>query len=157
MWFALRSGRTGAAFRREHQIGPYRADFACLNLGLVIEMDGGQHMATSAYDAQRDRYLKSEGWKVLRILNINWFQNPSGTLRAIDEALEASRLERMTLFPEAYAKTPLNRLRKLSETPLHRLRRSFPMNGEAAAGSSGDTPLPRSRGIGACADVSQRD
>jgi hypothetical protein len=99
-------------------------------------MDGGQHMATSAYDAKRDLYLESEGWKVLRILNINWFQNPSGTLLAIDETLEASRLERMTLFPDAYAKTPMNRLRKLAELPLHRLRRSFPINGEAATGSS---------------------
>ena len=136
MWFALRSGRTGAVFRREHQIGPYRTDFACLNLGLVIEMDGGQHMANSSYDSKRDRYLESEGWKVLRILNINWFQNPNGTLRAIDEALNASRLERTTLFPDAYAKTPMNRLRKLAELPLHRLRRSFPINGEAATRSS---------------------
>ena len=136
MWLALRSGRAGAVFRREHQIGPYRADFACLNLGLVIEMYGGQHMATSAYDAKRDRYLESEGWKVLRILNINCFQNPSGTLRAIDEALEASRLERSTLFPDAYAKTPMNRLRELAEVPLHRLRRSFPASGEAETGSS---------------------
>jgi very-short-patch-repair endonuclease len=119
MWFALRSGRPGAVFRREHQIGPYRADFACLNLGLVLEMDGGQHMATSAYDAQRDRYLVSEGWKVLRILNIDWFQNPSGTLRAIDEALEASRLA----FEWAFQ----------AEAPLHRLRRSFPASGEAGA------------------------
>ena len=136
MWLALRSGRAGAVFRREHQIGPYRADFACLNLGLVIEMDGGQHMANSAYDAKRDRYLESEGWKVLRVLNINWFQNPSGTLRTIDDALETSRLERTTLFPDAYAKTPMNRLRKLAELPLHRLRRSFPASGEAETGSS---------------------
>jgi len=136
MWLTLRSGRAGAVFRREHQIGPYRADFACLNLGLVIEMDGGQHMANSAYDAKRDRYLESEGWKVLRVLNINWFQNPSGTLRTIDDALETSRLERTTLFPDAYAKTPMNRLRKLAELPLHRLRRSFPASGEAETGSS---------------------
>ncbi len=101
-------------FRREHPIGPFRADFACLKLGLVIEMDGGQHMATSAYDARRDDYMISEGWHVMRILNINWFHNRDGTLRAIDEALEAAHLERETLFANAYAKTPLNRLRKLS-------------------------------------------
>jgi very-short-patch-repair endonuclease len=114
MWLALRLGRAGAMFRREHPIGPFRADFACLNLGLVIEMDGGQHMAASTYDARRDSYIISEGWQILRILNIDWFHNRDGTLRAIDEALEAARLERETLFPNAYAKTPLNRLRKQS-------------------------------------------
>ncbi len=115
MWFALRAGRVGAVFRREHPIGPYRADFACISLGLVVEMDGGQHMRASAYDGRRDSYMAAEGWYVLRVLNIHWFQNPGGALRAIDELLDAARLERQTLFGSAHHKTPMNRLRKLRE------------------------------------------
>ena len=103
MWFALGLGRTGAVFRRELQIGPYRADFACLSLGLIIEMDDGQHVAASAQDTRHDIFLESEGWEVLRIVNINWYQNPSGTLRAIEEALEAARIERRLLSAYALA------------------------------------------------------
>jgi len=122
MWFALRAGRAGAVFRREHPIGPYRADFACLSLGLVVEMDGGQHMRASAYDERRNNYMAAEGWHVLRILNVDWFQNPSGALRVIDELLEAARLERQTLFASAHHKTPMNRLRKLQVCPPSRLQ-----------------------------------
>ncbi len=63
---------------------------------------------------QRNSVLESEGWEVLRILTITWFQNPSGTLRTVDKAREAARIERRLLFAYAHAKTPLNRLRNLA-------------------------------------------
>jgi very-short-patch-repair endonuclease len=33
----------GSHFRRQVPIGPYFADFACHQIGLVIELDGSQH------------------------------------------------------------------------------------------------------------------
>ena len=30
-------------FRRQHPIGPYVADFCCVERRLVVELDGGQH------------------------------------------------------------------------------------------------------------------
>jgi very-short-patch-repair endonuclease len=133
MWNALRMGRAGAVFRREHPINPYRADFACLNLGIVIEMDGGQHLSSEAlaYDRRRDAFMAGAGWQVLRIQNTWWFEHPAGVLRSIDETIQAAKLERETLFAFAYVKTPMNRLRVLARRPLQSLRDSFPINGEA--------------------------
>ena len=43
-WRYLRAKRfCGFKFRRQHQIGPYLADFGCLERHLIIELDGGQH------------------------------------------------------------------------------------------------------------------
>jgi very-short-patch-repair endonuclease len=117
MWWQLRMKRMGAKFRREHPIGPYRADFACLELGIVIELDGGQHSTDEAqqYDAQRNRYMERLGWQVLRIWNLNWFQNPEGALREINEAIVYAQHERTIKFAKACPRTPLNRLRMLSQ------------------------------------------
>ena len=36
-----------AKFRRQQPLGPFVADFCCMEVGLVIEVDGGQHTNTS--------------------------------------------------------------------------------------------------------------
>lgn len=44
LWQALRgSGLDGLRFRRQHAINRYVADFACIALKLVIEVDGHVH------------------------------------------------------------------------------------------------------------------
>ena len=44
LWNALRGKQlANCRFRRQHPIGPYIADFACISKSLVIELDGGQH------------------------------------------------------------------------------------------------------------------
>jgi primosomal protein N' (replication factor Y) len=44
LWSLLRREQIGGyKFRRQHPIGPYILDFACLEAHLVIEVDGGQH------------------------------------------------------------------------------------------------------------------
>jgi len=66
IWYHLRDRRLGGyKFRRQWPLGPYIADFACLEVGLVIEHDGSQH-ADSPCDAIRDRYLQGLGFTVLR-------------------------------------------------------------------------------------------
>jgi very-short-patch-repair endonuclease len=117
MWWQLRMKRMGTKFRREHPIGPYRADFACLELGIVIELDGGQHTTNEAqhYDARRDAYMKRLGWRVVRIWNLDWFQNPDGVLRVIDETIFQAQHERAFNYAGACSKTPMNRLRTLSQ------------------------------------------
>ena len=67
LWKYLRRQSLGGhRFRRQHPIGPYVADFACLQARLIIELDGGQHAASRSYDAQRDVYLAERGFRVLR-------------------------------------------------------------------------------------------
>jgi very-short-patch-repair endonuclease len=77
-------------FRRQATIGPYFADFASHDLRIVIEVDGGQHSA-SASDEARTRYLKANGYRVLRFWNNEVLQNTPGVLVTIDAAIEADR------------------------------------------------------------------
>jgi len=65
LWSRLRARRLGARFRRQHPIGPYFADFACVRKRLVIEVDGDTH--TEAYDQRRDAWLQARGWTVLHV------------------------------------------------------------------------------------------
>jgi very-short-patch-repair endonuclease len=72
LWAVLRAGRyRGFKFRRQHAIGPYVVDFACISARLVIEADGPSHAREeqAAFDAQRTIDLESWGWRVARIPN----------------------------------------------------------------------------------------
>jgi very-short-patch-repair endonuclease len=68
-------------------IGPYIADFFCLEAGLVVELDGGQHADQARYDEVRAAYLASKGLRVLRIWNNDVTDNFDGVLEAIASAI----------------------------------------------------------------------
>ena len=69
LWSRLRSHQIlGLKFRRQHPIGNYIVDFACLERKLVIELDGGQHLGDKK-DKLRDAWLENEGFKVIRFWN----------------------------------------------------------------------------------------
>jgi len=61
----------GSHFRRQVPIGPYIADIACHQIGLVIELDGSQHASDEGLvrDAARTVYLEDQGYKVMRFWN----------------------------------------------------------------------------------------
>ena len=88
VWNALRGGKVGFKFRREHPIGPYRLDFYCAEAKLAIEMDGEQH--DPMRDAKRDRYLAEFGIATHRIPNRRFFELDSEPYR--DELIEVVRL-----------------------------------------------------------------
>lgn len=75
----------GARFRRQHPIGPYIADFACIAAKLVIEVDGYTHWTTEQleHDAHRTRYLESRGWRVLRVTTTDVYDNLTGVWETI--------------------------------------------------------------------------
>ena len=88
LWQLLRAKRLGGSkFRRQVPIGPYIADFACHAAKLVVEADGGQHSEET--DAERDGFLSSRGYRVLRFWNNDILTNEEGVLTAILAALEA--------------------------------------------------------------------
>ena len=49
--------------------GPYIVDFACLEAGLVVEADGGQHLVNVRNDRVRTEYPESSGYRVMRFWN----------------------------------------------------------------------------------------
>ncbi|KRB10945.1 endonuclease domain-containing protein [Lysobacter sp. Root690] len=87
LWFHLRN-RTlmGCKFRRQHPIGPYVADFACIERGLIVEADGGQHSNLHA-DERRTLYLRSRGYRVLRFWNNDVLMRTDAVLEQIHAAL----------------------------------------------------------------------
>jgi len=94
LWSKLRRGQLGARFRRQQPIGPYIADFYCAAARLVVEVDGGQHNgAQRAHDTRRDRWLRDEGYAVLRFWNTDVLANTDGVLTDVMLALEAVSFE----------------------------------------------------------------
>jgi very-short-patch-repair endonuclease len=71
LWSRLRDGIGGMRFRRQHPIGPYIADFACIQARLVVEVDGATHGsdAERGHDARRAAFLRSKSWKIIRVTN----------------------------------------------------------------------------------------
>ena len=69
LWRQLRGKQIGGfKFRRQHPLGRYIADFACVEACLVVEIDGGQHLENVEDDA-RTRWMENTGFRVLRFWN----------------------------------------------------------------------------------------
>ena len=87
LWQRIRMQQLGVKFRRQHPVGAYILDFACIGAKLVIEVDGGQHNELQTQDNARTLWLESQGWKVLRFWNNEVMQNIDGVLESIYTAL----------------------------------------------------------------------
>ena len=81
--------QAGWNFRRQHLIGSYYVDFACLHAALVVEVDGDSHGSDLAQsnDAVRDDYLSGRGFTVMRFGNRDVMQNPVGVFEALNAYL----------------------------------------------------------------------
>jgi len=86
LWSRLRrKALPGFRFRRQHPIGPYIADFACPLSRLVVEVDGDTHSTDEeiAHDRRRDAYIRSRGWRIVRVNNIDVYKNLDAVLENI--------------------------------------------------------------------------
>jgi very-short-patch-repair endonuclease len=86
LWHRLRNRPGGLKFRREHPIGrDYVADFCCLSARLVIEIDGIAHEMGDniARDQRRDRFMRENGFKVLRIAAARVLDDADSVVEAI--------------------------------------------------------------------------
>ena len=90
LWHHLRN-RTlmGCKFRRQHPIGPYIVDFACIERKLVVELDGGQHV-DNLDDSARTRWIQANGYRVLRFWNNDALRQQQVVLAVILEVLESA-------------------------------------------------------------------
>ena len=91
LWYLLRRNNFDCHFKRQYPIGPYFADFACVRLKLVIEIDGGQHASQATYDAARDRFIRDQGFEVLRFWSNEVLQRTEAVLAVIWKAVEERR------------------------------------------------------------------
>jgi very-short-patch-repair endonuclease len=70
-------------FRRQVPIDRYVCDFACLSVRLIIEIDGGVHRLREGEDADRDAWLRSQGFTILRFTNSDVASRSHLILKAI--------------------------------------------------------------------------
>ncbi|HEY1325286.1 MAG TPA: DUF559 domain-containing protein [Casimicrobiaceae bacterium] len=83
LWYDLRDRRfCSCKFRRQHPVGSYFADFACLERMLIVELDGSQHLG-SRYDDRRSEWLRCNGWRVVRFLDNDVLANTAQVLQSI--------------------------------------------------------------------------
>ena len=91
LWNVLSGkGLDGVKFRRQHVIGQYIADFACIEKGLVVELDGHHHSLppVSEDDVIRTEYLNEDGYSVIRFTNEQVLHHLDDTLGQIRAALQ---------------------------------------------------------------------
>ncbi len=89
MWQQLRGRRfQGFKFRRQRPLGPYILDFVCLEAGLVIEIDGGQHAEQLAYDQARTALIESHQLTVIRFWNHEVMNDTAAVLENIWQTLQ---------------------------------------------------------------------
>jgi very-short-patch-repair endonuclease len=84
LWQKLRNRQLlNFKFRRQFPIDPFVVDFCCLELKLIIELDGSQHFGQATYDENRSFYLAQHGFKVIRFWNNEVIENCAGVLEKI--------------------------------------------------------------------------
>ncbi|WMT88140.1 DUF559 domain-containing protein [Pelagibacterium sp. 26DY04] len=89
MWMLLKDRRLAAyKFRRQVPIGPYIADFVCYASRLIVELDGSQH--GEQLDADRNAWLNSKGFRVLRVWNNQLVTEREAVLDALWHNLQES-------------------------------------------------------------------
>ena len=90
LWEQLRSKRVDSVkFTRQHPVGPYFADFAARSVKLIVEVDGATHSTDKELqrDATRTAFLKSQGYRVIRITNDEVINGMDEVLTLIRNAL----------------------------------------------------------------------
>ena len=104
LWSALRNRQLGGhKFRRQHPVGFYFADFACLEAMLIVEIDGGQHFEPDAMvaDAKRTAALNRAGFRVVRFSSRDVLTEREGVLTRVLGSLAANHHPHPSPLPPA--------------------------------------------------------
>ena len=84
LWKALRNrALAGFKFRRQHPVGRYVVDFACVEGKLAVELDGLSHLPSKTDDETRTAFLESLGWRVMRFWNTEVYDDFDAVKEAI--------------------------------------------------------------------------
>lgn len=84
LWHAIRDRRCARIkFRRQVPLGQFVADFCCMELRLIVEVDGDIHEQLQQYDQHREQRLQSAGFTIIRFRNEEISKNLQDVLRRI--------------------------------------------------------------------------
>jgi very-short-patch-repair endonuclease len=84
---ALRDTYPYLKWRHQTPLGPFFADMLCFSEKLVIEVDGDTHAVAEGYDASRENFMASEGYRTVRVTNADVMTNLEGVLTQISFSL----------------------------------------------------------------------
>lgn len=89
LWKCIRNYQLGVSFRRQHIIGEYIADFVCLPVKLIIEVDGKYHqLPNQEYkDREREDVLIEKGYKIIRFTNEEVLFNTNQVIEKIKKEI----------------------------------------------------------------------
>src|SRR4051812_28965628 len=81
------TGKCRQKFCREYPLPPYTADFCCVELKLVLEVDGAEHLSEAGRerDRLRDEALAKQGYLVVRISGFDVLREPERVYQGIEE------------------------------------------------------------------------
>ena len=88
LWSRIQNDQLRVTFRRQHAVGNYIPDFCSPKVKLIIELDGSQHLEQEEYDEEREKYLESLGYKVIRFWNNDVVKDIEGVILAILHVIE---------------------------------------------------------------------
>lgn len=102
----------GYTFRRQRPIGWYIADYACLTLKLIIEVDGVSHYfdETIDRDLRKEEYLRAEGFTILRFKDEEILRHIDDVRNAIESMVRY--LEKIHPHPRQRG-TPCGQMKKI--------------------------------------------
>jgi len=84
LWSLLRKRQVdGMKFRRQHVVGPYVADYCRPALRLIVELDGLSHVGRAEYDQRRTDCLQQQGYRVIRVTNDDFLEDPAAVVDTI--------------------------------------------------------------------------
>ncbi|CAM8637308.1 DUF559 domain-containing protein [Sphingobium sp.] len=86
LWHVISARKiSGIRFNRQIPIGQFICDFVARSIGLVIEVDGGQH--NDEVDAERTRYIEARGFRMIRFWNNDVLGNIEGVIEEIERVI----------------------------------------------------------------------
>jgi very-short-patch-repair endonuclease len=93
LWNILRDRRLdGIKFRKQMPLGDrYVADFASVELKLIIELDGSHHGDIADLDDARTEVIETFGYRVVRFWNNDVTGNLDGVVMALHEEIRIAR------------------------------------------------------------------
>ena len=86
LWKVLRNRQLARwKFRRQHPIDRYIVDFVTLDGKLIVEVDGETHTTEKqlVHDSERTRVLDALGFHIVRVTNIDIYENLEGVQEMI--------------------------------------------------------------------------
>ncbi len=109
LWQRLRNNQLGVKVRRQHAINGFIADFALMEIKLVVEIDGDYHNEEQQkeYDHARTSYLKEFDFYILRFTNNEVIQQTANVINKIKAEIKKHRQ-----LKETDSKVPLLREEK---------------------------------------------